>query len=356
MNYRLGRFSDAIKRTVRVNVPLGDASLISTIEQFMPVGDSEYELYQTYFENCLRERVRLTNTNAAGNFTKHATHVGQYRFKLKGGTVVKVAIDAHDHRNIRSQKIHDWSDVYFKVNYWKTCDYGPKVYELVTGNSAHSLEKVRFLKKLRQTPKDIDFIFVGRIWAGGDANREHNLRLFEQVAKIQCNSKIIAVHAGFDADPTDYEACKKRLDAVGLEFTSRQLSYIELMTLSARAKCTVLRAGISSCIPWRMTDMLAIGACLVLDCPPFPRCPVPLKENQNFLSLDLRISEDCKPAPAEQYFRIAEKMNRYLCDHELQLKICINNARYFDEHVHPLRVSSYILKIVNSNLSKLGAV
>ena len=196
--FRIRRRMDGLKRAFRVSFPQGVAAKFSYVEQFFPEEDSEYELYQKYFENSLREFVRVTQTKSLSRFAPHTTHVGQYLFHLRDGGVRKVAIDAHDHRNIRSQAIHDWCDVYFKSNRWPTMDYSSKVLPIVTGNAGITLENCRFLRGLRDVKKEFDLLFVGRIWAGGDANVEHNLRLFESLAKVKCKSKLLAVVFNFD--------------------------------------------------------------------------------------------------------------------------------------------------------------
>jgi hypothetical protein len=114
--YRGFRGLDAIKRAIRIRLPKEPASRFSDVLQFSPEGDGEYQLYQAYYENCLREFVRFKKTSFSDKFAEHATHVGQYIFRLKSGREIKVAFDAHDHRNIRSAAILDWSDIYFKSN------------------------------------------------------------------------------------------------------------------------------------------------------------------------------------------------------------------------------------------------
>lgn len=343
LDYRGRRALDRILRAMRVSMSSGIAGEVVRVEQFLPQGDSEYELYQKYYENSLRERVRFVQRTLPNGFAPHTTHVGQYIFHLKSGCKIKVAIDAHDHRDIRSKAIHDWCDIYFKSNRWPSIDYSPKVLPIPTGNAGITLENCRFLRGLRGLKKEFDLLFVGRIWAGGDANVEHNLRLFESLAKVKCKSKLQAVVFGFDKKSEDYLNITRRLDIAGVKWTENQISYEELMSLSAISKLVVIRAGISGCIAWRMVDMLGMGACLLLDQAPFPEWPVPLKEGINFLSLGLRITPDCRPAPEEDYEGIASKMRKLLKDAAILQKIEENNARFFDDYLHPLKCSDYIL-------------
>ena len=337
---------DGILRAMRVSMASGIASEVVRVEQFLPERDSEYELYQKYYENSLREQLRFVQTKLQNGFAEHSTHVGQYIFQIKSGREIKVAIDAHDHRNIRSQDIYDWCDIYFKSNRWPSVDYGHKVLPIPTGNAGITLENCRFLRGLRGVKKEFDLLFVGRIWAGGDANVEHNLRLFESLAKVKCKSKLLAVVFNFDKKSEDYLNIKRRLDHAGVEWTENQVGYGELMRLSAMSKLVLIRAGISGCIAWRMVDMLAIGACLVLDRDPFPAWPVPLKEGTNFFSLGTRITEDCRPAPEEDYKSIASKAELLLRNAKIFKGISYNNSQYFDKNAHPLRMVEYILKSI----------
>lgn len=349
LDYRGRRALDEILRAMRVSVASGSAGEVTRIEQFLPEGDSEYELYQKYYENSLRERVRFVQRRLPNGFAPHTTHVGQYIFQLKSGREIKVAIDTHDHRDIRSQAIHDWCDVYFKSNRWPCVDYGPKVSPIPTGNAGITLPNCRFLRGLRGVKKEFDLLFVGRIWSGGDANVEHNLQLFENLAKLGRNSKLLAVVFGFDQKSQEFLHIVARLKAAGVEWTDRQIGYQELMEWSAESRLVVLRVGVSGCIAWRMVDMLAIGACIVMDQAPFPKWPVPLQEGRNFLSLGLRITSDCGPAPLKDYEKIVGKMEMFLNDPTILQKIGENNARYFDKYAHPLRVAQYVLEKVKEN-------
>ena len=179
------------------------SQLFRSVIAYDPQSDFEYNDYQRYYRNGLCEKLRvLTVSNLDGNsqgvnYTHHKTHVGQYIFQLKNGKHIKVAIDAHDHRDIRSEEILNWSDLYFKSNHWPSVEYPQKVRPIVNGNGMLTPERIDFLKSLRNHKKTLDFIFIAQIWAGGDANVEHNIRLFENLAKVDCKSKILAVLSGF---------------------------------------------------------------------------------------------------------------------------------------------------------------
>ncbi len=95
--------------------------------------------------------------------------------------------------------------------------------------------------------------------------------------------------------------------------------------------------------------MLCIGAAVVLDANPFSSWPEPLREGENFLSLGLRITPECGPAPKEDYDSIVWKMEKFLNDPTILQKIGENNARYFDEYAHPFRVAQYVLEKVKEH-------
>lgn len=327
-----------------------------TLCRYGPEGDSEYFFYQKYYVNGFRYKfpfwrmhhVRTRqpfddNSRPTTLFQSHTTHVGQYVFILKNGMKINVAIDAHDHRVIRSPEILKWSDIYFKSNRWLKLEYNKKVHPIVNGNGLLSADRIRYLKSLRHKERKYDFCFVAHVWAGGDSNVEHNLRLFEGLAKVGRPSKMRAVFIGFEDTNPELSAYAQRLHRAGVEFGTKQLGYEELMEACAQAKCVVIRSGVSCCIPWRMVEMLCMGACLLLDRTPFPSWPVPLVEMENFVSLNLEITEDCGPAPLRQYDGIARKLIALTDDPGLQERIRASNRIYFDHHAHPSKVADYVI-------------
>ncbi len=319
--------------------------------------DGEYNLYQEFYVLALQEWVRFSvvhdrldsGSSAALDDPfagSHFTHIGQYIFHLKDGGRIRVAIDSHDHPATQDLKILDWADVYFKTNLWPNHPYPAKVRPIVTGNSMVHMDSVGYLKSLRKLQKKYEFLFISRIYAGPGANVEHNLRLFEELAKIPCRSKIRAIFIGFKEGDSEMCGYRDRLEAAGVEATDEHFSFDDLMRMSAESRICVIRAGVHSCITWRLLNMLAIGAAVVLDAKPFSSWPVPLEEGKNFLSLGLRITPDCGPAPAEDYAGIMEKMETFLMDFGALHQIGGNNRQYFDNHAHPMQVADYLLKVV----------
>lgn len=362
IRFRAARIARQLKRFGRVTLfPSGYAGEVDFVLRKHCESDSEYNLYQEFYILALQElvRFRIVSDQADSVLSpaledpfagSHFTHTGQYVFHLKDGRCIRVAIDAHDHPATQDLKILDWADVYFKTNLWSNHPYPAKVRPIVTGNSMVNMDSVGYLKSVRKLPKKYDFLFVSRIYAGPGANVEHNLRLFEELAKIPCHSKIRAIFIGFqEGDPAlgDY---RQRLEAAGVEATEAHFSFDELMRLSAESRICVIRAGIHSCITWRLLNMLAIGAAVVLDAKPFSSWPVPLEEGRNFLSLGLRITPDCGPAPSEDYEKITGKMEEFLKDNSNLQQIANNNLRYFDAHAHPMKVAEYVLtQLIDEN-------
>src|SRR5262245_20908821 len=65
-----------------------------------------------------------------------ATHVGRYTFQFPDEKMIRIAIDAHDGRDVRDPAAYDWSDLYFKTSRWPSLSYGAKVRPLICGNGA----------------------------------------------------------------------------------------------------------------------------------------------------------------------------------------------------------------------------
>jgi hypothetical protein len=361
IEFRLLRSIRRANKIARVYLfPRGFAKKIKFVYRKHSAIKDIYNLYQEFYVLALEEMVRFHvlpdkeyfDDAKHGKYPLSSEHyrvIGQYVVVLKNKRRIKVAIDSDDHPSIQNQKILDWADVYFKTNLWPDWNYPKKVHPIVTGNSMVNMDSVGFLRALRKRPKLYDFIFVSRIYAGPGTNVEHNIRLFEELAKIPCQSKIRAIFMGFADDDPEMLSHRKRLESAGVEATTEHFSFNDLMTMSAQSRLCVIRAGIHSCITWRLINMLCIGAAIVLDAKPFSSWPEPLREGQNFLSLGLRITPDCGPAPFEDYERIVSQMEKFLNDRTILQKIGENNARYFDDYAHPFRVAQYVLEKVKEH-------
>jgi hypothetical protein len=269
-------------------------------------------------------------------------HVGRYEAELPGGTV-RFAIDAHDGREIRDPDACEWSDVYFKANLWPDHVYPPHVVPIVNGNGLLNRRYLALLRSLRGRPKKTDVVFISNVWGG----REHNVRLFEELARLDCVTDLLAIfQGGFDEDET--RAYMERLERAGVPTTRAPLAPTELWRRLARAKLVVFRAGKHLCVPWRMLDLLCMGACVVFDSPPPARWPVPLAEGRNYVDCGIERPLGTEPAPAGHYARIVPTIERVLADEPFAVSIREANATYFDHYAAPARVADYVLETIAS--------
>jgi glycosyltransferase involved in cell wall biosynthesis len=275
---------------------------------------------------------------------RSSAHVGVYDAALRGNTI-RFAIDAHDAREVRSPDALAESDVYFKANLWPADRAADKVAPIVNGNGLLGARERLFLRALRECERDLDLVFVSRVWGG----REHNLRLFEQAASLPVKSRL---HAIFPQGTPDDEAIAgmRRLAALGVTVGTKDIPPADLWRLLARSKVTLLRAGKHLCIPWRMLDLLCMGSAIVVDAPFGPQWPEPLRAGVNYVDAGLHRPADTSPAPADEYDRVADAIIRTLAESDLMADMRIANARYFDEHADPERVAASIVRRVTGLL------
>jgi hypothetical protein len=259
-------------------------------------------------------------------------YVGQYVLDT-GERHINIAIDAHDNRKIASGAILDWSDVYFKSNKWVSEKYPAKVMPLVNGNGLHTTRSLAFLKSLRETPKEYDFVFISRFGAG----IEHNLKLFKSLARLKCRKHLVAI---LYADQ-GHDAYVDELEAAGITCVRRNLETVELWKILARTRINFLRLGAKYCVPWRMIDLLCLGSCIVIDRHPFADWPVPLRNLVNFVSCFARTSQ---PDAAGDYECVLNTVERLLAEPEAVRDIANNNAAYFDRFAAPAPVAAHIVQ------------
>ena len=256
--------------------------------------------------------------------------VGRYVLD-SGGRRINVAIDPHDNRRLASLSALEWSDVYFKSNKWVSETYPSKVRPIVNGNGLHSASSLARLIRLRNAPKEYDFVFISRLGAGV----EHNLKVFEALASLPCRKRLIAIlYPQFGQDQY-----APMLRSLGVTCITHNLPTRELWNLLARARVNFVRLGAKYCIPWRMIDFLAMGSCLVIDRQPFSDWPVPLQDGLNFVACFPRSSDAGEP----DYARVSSAVRQLLDDPARIAAIAANNARYFDEVAAPQRVAAYML-------------
>jgi len=295
---------------------------------------------------------RLAAKLSSAARTRRAEQVGRYTFRFpRGGAPLRVAIDAHDDRSIRDPDAYDWSDVYFKVSYWPSVDYGPKTRPLITGHGALDEKRIARLIGMRNEARSLDLVFVARLW-GGHAGPtfwnpvEHVVRLFETLAtlKIRAYLRPIVVDTGQPV-PRHF---LDRLAKAGAPATTTNITVDELWGATSAAHLAFLRPGRHLSISWRMIDHLAMGACSVCDHAPYPQWPVPLRSGREFIDGGCGIGADDSLSDPADYERIADTVMALLADPDRVAESRLASAVYFDEHVAPARIARYLVDVSQS--------
>src|SRR5581483_4256605 len=182
--------------------------------------------------------------------------VGKYVLR-KDGAEIKFCIDASDPGDIQQTDLLEWSDLYFKTNYWPNRKYPSKVVPLANVNPL-VLSRRGELRALRTQAAEWDLLAFFRVWG----NVEHNLALFESLARLKCRTKLLAYL--ISANPT---AESSRLEKAGVPWTTNPLPLNTVWDWAARSRLNLVRHGVDDCVPWRLTEILAMGHCPVLDYP-----------------------------------------------------------------------------------------
>ncbi len=274
--------------------------------------------------------------------------VGEYAFGLNPLGRTKVCIDAHDSGRVNSPALLESSDVYLKTNYWKDHEYDPRVRPFYVCNPI-VLPHLPKLTAMRGLSPVFDLCFVVRVWGGptGIEGVEHCLRLLEAVAKVRAKKFLLAELLIGDTD-----AQARRLRMSGIPTTTRRIDLQHLWELTARSRLNISRLGNHHCMSWRMTDLLALGACTVLDQHPKTLWPVPLLPNYHYYSLDATTSNTDPVAPDGSYARIPERLEEILGRGHLYEETRHYSAEYFDHHMHPLQIGRQLHDIVHESMSK----
>ena len=290
-------------------------------------------------------------------------HIARFKFKFGDGGGVRVAIDIADGRHLHNQEVLDWSDIYFKCNAWPGISYPDKVLPLPNGNGTLNRTKINYLKSLRSAPKKHDLVYWSRVWAapGNDQQNngvEHNIRLFEALAGVRGNNNLLAVFPD-EMSSQALQGYRERLDRVGVPWQQGWggISSQTLWKALASARINFLRPGNHLCISWRMMDLLAMGACIMVDGSPQPQWPEPLRDGINFADAGCTLSSDYRLPDDIDYLKLADRVSALIGNEEKVRALAANNARYFDKHADMPAISAYILSQVSQyyqgNLSKL---
>ena len=158
---------------------------------------------------------RVIGGNYAQETEGFTAGLGCYIFQTSDGIEWKAYIDSQDSGAIRSPQALDWSDLYFKTSYSREHDYPAKVIPL-SQCSFLLVGRLDRLRSMRTKPKRYDLCFTTRVWGGSNdiEGIEHNLRLLEALAKVNCRKYLRAfLIAG---DKTVYA---KRLDRQGSPYS-----------------------------------------------------------------------------------------------------------------------------------------
>jgi hypothetical protein len=281
--------------------------------------------------------------------TPSASLVGEYLFWLDALRTAKVCIDSHDSGAINSSSLLEGCDVYLKTNYWKGQDYDPRVRPFFNCNPV-VLPHLDTLKAMRAQPPVFDLCFIVRVWGGptGVEAVEHCLRLLEAMAKVRARKFLLA-----ELVIGDTAAQARRLRMSGIPAITTRFGLKQLWDLTARSRLNISRLGNHHCMSWRMTDLLALGACTVLDQHPKTIWPAPLVPNQHFYSLNATTSNEEPVAPDSNYAMIPEVVEELLSRHDLQESMRRHSAEYFDRHLHPIQIGLQIHDLLQESVPSL---
>lgn len=262
-------------------------------------------------------------------------------FSGRDSRQLRVCIDSNDDRDVAPEPLA-WCDLYLKTNYWPSVTYPEKVRCLANADPL-VIPQLDTMRAGRTAAKEYDVSMIVRVWGGRDEVEgvEHNLRLIEAVNRGPGRKFLYAyLVAG------DIERARERLGAQGIPCGTDPIPAAKLWSVTAASRLNVIRLGMHYCIPWRFTGALAIGSAIVLDRRPFTLWPEPLREGENFLSLDVETSSEQPLAPASRYEEVPRKLEAWLADPALAARIGESNARYYDRFVEPEAMGKQIVASV----------
>ncbi len=296
------------------------------------------------------------------NNPQSGDHVGRYLFKV-GSESIKVAIDAADHHGIRDSQAYEWADIYFKANKWKNRQYPDKVLPITSGEITLQTSDIDRLRRLRNSPKTRDLVFISRIWPGHQDRLfdtiEHNVRLFESLAKVNGSKELLAIiPSGLYKNP-QIQPYLVRLETAGVPWTTHKIATSDLLTSLARAKVVLLRSGKHLSIPGRLHWYLCLGSCVVFDTKPFPQWYKPLQEGEHYLSCNCGLTEKEALPPDNNYSQVTRTVEDLLSDKGMINRMRDNGIAYFDNYGCPEKLAAYIVETIllgqrlNSNSMRL---
>lgn len=295
--------------------------------------------------------LKWASISATKRYPLTTNHIGRYHF-IFGGIKLKVAIDTADGRHLHDAHILDWSDIYFKCNAWPQVDYPDKVVSVINGNGTLSPQKIAQLKSLRNHKKNYDLVYWSRIWAAPGSTPEnngveHNVRIFEALAKVQGHKNLLAVFPE-EMDCPSLQEYRDRLDAAGVKWQNgwQEIDSDMLWNSLASAHVNFLRPGNHLCVSWRMVDLLCMGACVMLDGEPYARWPEPLQSDVNFIDSQCTLTDEYLLPSDRAYSELTAKVTALVADKAKIQKIAKNNEIYYDDFASLEAVSGYMLRVI----------
>ena len=291
-------------------------------------------------------------TELHSNRSEKSNHVGRYSVEIDSNRF-NVVIDDADGKGIRDEDALNWSDIYFKANKWPDLEYPMKVYPIVNGNGKLDFNKINAIKNHRHTEKKVELVYMSKLWSRPDCFEnivEHQVRVFEVLAELDCTKHLRAIV--FKDPQNKLSKYLKRLDAAGVEWSHSwgDINSAVFWNELAGAKIVFQRSGNHHCISWRMTDLLCMGACIVMDKSPYPQWPVPLEHGKHFVNCDCGFAPDYSIPPKERYRNITRAVEELLKDEEAQYQYRKNSREYFDHYATPQKVAAYVLDTLKSKL------
>lgn len=296
----------------------------------------------------LLRRLEARDTAPDGRFVR-------YELRLDHGDAVRVVIDFSDARHLRYPDALDWCHVYYKSNYWPRIDYPERVRPLCNPNGKLRQDQLEELVALRSLPKSDHLCYWSKLWRLGDHGThsvamkqnvlEHQIRTFEALAKLGHRADLLAIiPPGFPSNQGQGIGERLRAAGVRVQHGWGDVNTRALWLKLATSRVNFLRTGNHLCISWRMTDLLAMGSCIVAEGAPYPMWHQPLRNGQHYVDGGCTLNPDLELPPDEHYVRLVERIECILEDRPAQRRIRANAAAYFDQHLSPQGLGGFILR------------
>ena len=299
--------------------------------------------YSETMKKCLNQLA----WHSGAKYRSSAPLVGEYTFSLTNGQSIRLCIDSHDSGEISSPALWAATDVYLKTNYWMGTEYDKRVVPFFNCNPT-VIPYLKKLKAMRSYTPQYDICFIVRVWGGKHEveGSEHCMRLLEAVAQMRGNKFLLAYLVLGD---TNTQA--RRLRDKGIPTTTEPIPPKRLWEITAQSRLNIIRLGMHQCIPWRISDLFALGACPVLDQAPKTIWPIPIVEGQHYHSLNIVTSPDRPAGAASHYEVIPELLEQMLERADQNEEIRRQTSNYFDEYLDLGQIGRHICNIVLSKSS-----